>query len=369
MVKEVYFDNAATMTKIPEAIEAEANYYRDVDANALRGLYDRGVKATEMLEESRREVAKFVGAEASQIVFTRGATESLNMIANGLKPGEQDLVLVGINNHHSNILPWTERYKKVKITRDILNDPDLEKAKVVAMCGMSNVTGKSFVKDVLEARRRGKKAVLVVDAAQLAAHAELAEIIDAVDFLAFSGHKIGAPMGIGVLYGKDLSLLAPMHFGGEMVESVGYEEGIVTPELAGGPQKFEGGTLNMGGIVGLAAAARYWNSIDKKAEFEKVNKLTKKLVDALKLAPSIKVYAGENGIVSFNVDDVHPHDAAQVLNQYKIDVRAGYHCAQPFCVDSGFGPVVRASLSIFNTEDEVDYFVGKVKKVREDMGL
>lgn len=369
MVKEVYFDNAATMTKIPEAVQAEADYYRKVDANALRGLYDRGVKATEMLEASRRDVAEFVGAQASQIVFTRGATEGLNMIANGLELGDQDLILVGINNHHSNILPWTERYKNVKITKDILSDPDLENVKVIAMCGMSNVTGQSFVKDVLEARQKAEKAILVVDAAQLVAHAELAGIVDAVDFLAFSGHKIGAPMGIGVLYGKDLSLLRPMHFGGEMVESVNYNEGQVMPELADGPQKFEGGTLNMGGIVGLAAAARYWNDLDKKAEFAKVDKLTKKLVAGLKSIPFVKVYAGENGIVSFNVDGVHPHDTAQVLNHYKIDVRAGYHCAQPFCMSAGFGPVVRASLSIFNTEDEVGYFVESMKKVREDMGL
>lgn len=369
MVKEVYFDNAATMTKIPEAVQAEADYYREVDANALRGLYDRGVKATEMLEASRRDVAEFVGAQASQIVFTRGATEGLNMIANGLELGDQDLILVGINNHHSNILPWTERYKNVKTTKDILSDPDLENAKVIAMCGMSNVTGQSFVKDVLEARQKAEKAILVVDAAQLVAHAELADIVDAVDFLAFSGHKIGAPMGIGVLYGKDLSLLHPMHFGGEMVESVNYNEGQVVPELADGPQKFEGGTLNMGGIVGLAAAARYWNNLDKKAEFVKVDKLTKKLVAGLKSIPFVKVYAGENGIVSFNVEGVHPHDTAQVLNHYKIDVRAGYHCAQPFCTCAGFGPVVRASLSIFNTEDEVGYFVESMKKVREDMGL
>lgn len=369
MVKEVYFDNAATMTKIPAAVQAEADYYRDVNANALRGLYDRGAKATQMLEESRCEVAKFVGAEPAQIVFTRGATESLNMIANGLSLSDQDLILVGINNHHSNILPWTERYKNVKIVKDILSDPDLTKAKVIAMCGMSNVTGKSFVKDVLEARRKAQKAILIVDAAQLAAHCELADMIDAVDFLAFSGHKIGAPMGIGVLYGKELSLLSPMHFGGEMVESVNYENGQVVPELAAGPQKFEGGTLNMGGIVGLAAAARFWNGLDKKAEFLKVDKITKKLVDGLRAIPFVKVYAGENGIVSFNVDGVHPHDTAQVLNHYKIDVRAGYHCAQPFCMDAGFGPVVRASLSIFNTEDEVDYFVETIKKVREDMGL
>lgn len=369
MAKEVYFDNAATMTKIPEAVQAEADYYREVDANALRGLYDRGVKATEMLESSRRDVAEFVGAKASQIVFTRGATEGLNMVANGLDLSDQDLILVGINNHHSNILPWTERYKNVKVTENILEDPDLVKARVVAMCGMSNVTGKSFIKDVLEARRRAEKSILVVDAAQLAAHADLAEIVDAVDFLAFSGHKIGAPMGIGVLYGKDLGLLKPMHYGGEMVESVNYEDGCVMPELAVGPQKFEGGTLNMGGIAGLAAAARYWNNLDKKAEFAKVDKLTKKLVAGLKPIPFIKVYAGENGIVSFNVDGVHPHDTAQVLNHYKIDVRAGYHCAQPFCISAGFGPVVRASLSIFNTEDEVDYFVKTIKKVREDMGL
>jgi len=400
----VYFDNAATMTKIPEAIEAEADFYREIDANPLRGVYDSSVKATELLEETRKKVAKYIGAvnedgepNADEIVFTKSATESLNMVARGMARGgastyfyengygkngvldaSSDEVYIDIESHHSNMLPFGEWYRFGNVFNKVekyVCHKERGMHELVALTGMSNVTGENRIPLIEKIKKRDEVAIISVDGAQLLAHSKVDVKRQKIDFLSFSGHKIGAPMGVGVLYidKKWQHRMNLLNLGGGMVERVSVRKNIPNDPFSflgdvhrvekTGPERFEAGTLNMGAIAGLGAAIDYWNSINREAEFEKVRKFTRRLVEGMRKIDGIKVYAGENGIVAFNVEGVHPHDTAQVLASFGICVRAGYHCAQPFLDFKGWGPVVRASLSIFNTEEEVEYFLEKLPEV------
>lgn len=371
--RDIYFDNAATMTKIPESIKAELDFYKSIDANPLRGVYRRSVMATELLENTRKKILEFIGgSDDGEIVFTKGATEALNLAADGVRNiiSKDDLILVDICNHHSNILPWTERYTNAKIV-DLVKNTEISHAKIIAICGMSNVTGENFIAKVRMIRKENKDAILVLDAAQLIAHADLAEVINYVDFVAFSGHKIGSPMGVGVLYiGQKIKQnIEPMNYGGEMVDAVLYENNSVKPIFSEGAQKFEAGTLNLGGICGLSKSIDFWNHIDTRDAYKRENELTRYLTKKMSKMQDVTVYAGDNGIITFNVKDVHPHDCAQILDQFGISVRAGFHCAQPFLIYKNWGPVVRVSLSIFSTKEEVDYFLEVLSKVRLEMGF
>ena len=371
-MREVYLDNAATMTKFPEAIEAEARFYREVNANPLRSLYKKSVQATTGVNEAREAVLRLVHADKSYtVIFSRGTTEALNMVASGLIKGPDGFgvvpktakVVVDIESHHSNILPWKQRYRDVVIAKK-MDARELFAADVVSLTGVSNVTGKNFEKRIKTVRKTCPKAILGVDGAQMVGHVDFDIKRLGADFVAFSGHKFGAPMGVGgLIIKKELAdKLRPLNYGGEMVDAVSVEGEPVYSEI---PERLEAGTLPVGAIFGLFAAV-------KKVDFKKNQKIEKMVVQTAKKMGKIKgvkVLSSNGLILTFQVKDVHPHDVAQVLAESEIAVRAGWLCAEPFLRYKGWGPVVRASFSEFNTEKDTEALVTAVAKVREKMGV
>lgn len=374
--REVYLDNAATMTKFPAAIEAEAKFYREVNANPLRGLYKKSVQATTGVNEVREAVLRLVHADKSYtVIFSRGTTEAINLVSAGLIRGRDGFgvvnrdakVVVDIESHHSNILPWKQRYKNVVIAGK-MDARELFAAEVVSLTGVSNVTGQNFEKRIREVRRTCPKAILGVDAAQMLGHKDFDVKRLGADFVAFSGHKFGAPMGVGgLIIKKELAeKLRPLNFGGEMVDSVSVSGEPTFSEI---PERLEAGTLSVGAIFGLSAAVSEILRRDLRKDEKTVSKMVSEAAKGLRKIKGVKVLAANGPILSFQVSGVHPHDVAQILADEGISVRAGYLCAQPFLEYKGFGPVVRASFSISNTEKDVLALVQAVSKVREKMGV
>ncbi len=384
----VYFDNAATSQRPRQVLDAVSNFYKTTNANPLRGLYDWSMGATEMYENARKKVADFIGGvKSEEIIFTRNTTESLNLVAYSYgmdNVGEGDEIVVTVMEHHSNLLPWqmVARRNKAKL---VFLEPDEEgviseqeykskitdKTKIVAVGHVSNVMGVTNpVKEIAE-YAHSKGAIVVIDGAQSTPHMKVDVKEIGADFFAFSGHKMLAPMGIGALYGR-LELLEnmqPFLTGGEMIEYVTREDATYA-EL---PHKFEAGTVNAGDAVGLAAAIDYIREIGFDAIREQEEKLTKRLMDGMSKMPYIKIYGSKDpskhcGIVTFTMDGVHPHDLSSVLNDDKVCIRAGHHCAQPLMQFIGAGSTARASVYFYNTEEEVDRFLDKLSKVREVMG-
>ena len=384
----VYFDNAATTQKPNVVLERMVRYYESENANPLRGVYDLSVKATDAYENARARTAEFIGAEsASEIIFTRNASESLNLIAKSygetfLKEGDE--IVLTVMEHHSNLLPWQEVGKKTG-AKLVFLEPDktgfisdeeikakiTEKTKLVSLAHISNVLGrKNPVEKVIKAAH-DIGAVAVIDGAQAVPHTRVnVRELDA-DFYVFSGHKMLAPMGIGVVYGKKklLNKMPPFLTGGEMIEYVELDSAT----YAEVPHKFEAGTVNVGGAVGLQAAMDYLDKVGFDYIEETELRLTKRLFEGMKALPYIKIAGSENaeehnGIITFTIDDVHPHDSASILNDAKICVRAGHHCAQPLMKFLGFNSTLRASLYFYNTEEEVDRFLDSLTKVRGWLG-
>lgn len=384
----VYFDNAATTQKPNVVLERMVRYYESENANPLRGVYDLSVKATDAYENARARTAEFIGAEsASEIIFTRNASESLNLIAKSygetfLKEGDE--IVLTVMEHHSNLLPWQEVGKKTG-AKLVFLEPDktgfisdeeikakiTEKTKLVSLAHISNVLGrKNPVKKVIKAAH-DVGAVAVIDGAQAVPHTRVnVRELDA-DFYVFSGHKMLAPMGIGVVYGKKklLNKMPPFLTGGEMIEYVELDSAT----YAEVPHKFEAGTVNVGGAVGLHAAMDYLDKVGFDYIEETELRLTKRLLEGMKALPYINIAGSENaeehnGIITFTIDDVHPHDSASILNDAKICVRAGHHCAQPLMKFLGFNSTLRASLYFYNTEEEVDRFLDSLTKVRGWLG-
>ena len=373
----VYLDSAATMQRPKQVIEREAEYYKTRNANPLRGLYKLSEQSTEVLNQTRIKVAKYIGADPDEVVFIKNATEGINLIANGAREviGEKDKILVSLDSHHSNILPFTERYgEQVVVTEDVLEEfnRDKEAVKLVALTGLSNVSGEEQDKLIRELRESGYSGAILVDAAQLVAHRRIDVKKMDVDFLVFSGHKMGAPMGIGILYMRRewMEKITPLNYGGEMVEGVEYQNGAIKSEFAFGPQKFEGGTINMGGVAGLSAAIDFWQDHNKDNKlFDTVEELTSFLKEQIGEVEDAEVYYVKNGIVLLNIKGVHAHDTAQILSNYGVMVRAGWHCAEPFLTEKKIGPAVRVSLMFYNTKNELKYLTSILKKVRSEMGL
>ncbi len=373
----VYLDSAATMQRPNQVIEREAEYYKTRNANPLRGLYKLSEQSTKVLNQTRIKVAKYIGADPDEVVFIKNATEGINLIANGAREviGEKDKILVSLDSHHSNILPFTERYgEQVVVTEDILGEfkRDKETVKLVALTGLSNVSGEEQDKLIRELRESGYNGAILVDAAQLVAHRRIDVKKMDVDFLVFSGHKMGAPMGVGILYIRRewMGKIAPLNYGGEMVEGVEYQNGAIKSEFAFGPQKFEGGTINMGGVAGLSAAIDFWQDHNKDDElFGVVEELTSFLKEQIGEIEDAEMYYAKNGIVLLNIKGVHAHDTAQILSNYGVMVRAGWHCAEPFLTEKKIGPAVRVSLMFYNTKNELKYLTSILKKVRSEMGL
>lgn len=384
----VYLDSAATAQRPDVVIEAEMEFYRNYNANPLRGLYSLGIEATDRYEETRECVAKFIhAASAKEIIFTRNATESLNLVAysyglSHLQKGDE--IVVSILEHHSNQLPWRMVAEKTGAVVKYLecdrqghiSDADLqaafsEKTKLVAVTQVSNVLGIRTPIDKIVALARKSGAVVVLDAAQSTPHMEVDVQKLGVDFLAFSGHKLMAPMGIGVLYGRKelLSEMPPFLTGGEMIQTVTRDK-VVYAEL---PHKFEAGTVNGAGAWALAAAIRYLQEVG----YEQIQKqellLTTQLMDGLKKVPHVQVQGSPDpkehcGIVSFTIDGVHPHDVSSILDADGIAVRAGHHCAQPLMQQIGVMSTTRASMYFYNTEEDIEKLLASVQTIRRRMG-
>ena len=384
----VYFDNAATSQRPNQVLDAISNFYRTANANPLRGLYDWSMAATEMYEDSRRVVADFIGANSpEEIIFTRNTSESLNLVAYsyGLdNVSEGDEVVISVMEHHSNILPWQMVCRK-KNAKLVYLEPDEEgviskeeyeskitdKTKVVAIGHVSNVMGVTNPVKEIAAYAKSKGAIVVVDGAQSTPHMKVNVQELGADFFAFSGHKMLGPMGIGVLYGRKelLEKMSPFLTGGEMIEYVTRTDATYA-EL---PHKFEAGTVNASGAVGLAEAIRYLQNVGFEAIEAQEQKLTALLMEGMSKLPYIKIYGSKDpkkhcGIVTFTIDGVHPHDISSVLNDDHVCIRAGHHCAQPLMQFIGEGSTARASLYFYNTEEEVKIFLEKLAKVREVMG-
>ena len=369
----IYFDNAATMQKPSQVIERVREFYEKENANPLRGLYDLSVQAGEKVAEVREKVAKFMGAERTEeIVFTRSATEAINMTARmlGRKLAMDDEIICSLKAHHSNFLPWVELHREQRIGLSFAAEETELKytpnTKAVVLPGMSNVTGTEAV----VSRRPG--VFYTVDITQTIAHRRVEVAKEKIDLAQWSGHKIGAPTGVGVLYGRYdlLDQLEPAAVGGGMVDNVIVERGRLGVRYAKTPQKFEAGTLSVEGILGLGAAIDYLEQHDAKKLFKYVDELTTYAEAELKKLPEVKLVGAAHGIISFNVEGVHPHDVAQILADEGICVRAGYHCAQPLLDEVlKVGPVARASLTFYNTRAEVDKMVTALKTVRKKMGL
>ena len=373
----VYLDSAATMQRPNQVIEREAEYYKIRNANPLRGLYKLSEQSTEVLNQTRIKVAKYIGADPDEVVFIKNATEGINLIANGVREviGEKDKILVSLDSHHSNILPFTERYgEQVVVTEDILGEfkRGKEAVKLVALTGLSNVSGEEQNELIRELRESGYGGAILVDAAQLVAHRRIDVKKMDVDFLVFSGHKMGAPMGVGILYMRRewMEKITPLNYGGEMVEGVEYQNGAIKSEFAFGPQNFEGGTINMGGVAGLSAAIDFWQDHNKDNKlFGVVEELTSFFKEQIGEIEDVEIYYAKNGIVLLNIKGVHAHDTAQILSNYGVMVRAGWHCAEPFLTEKKIGPAVRVSLMFYNTKNELKYLTSILKKVRSEMGL
>lgn len=384
----IYIDNAATAQKPAVVIEAEKQFYEESNANPLRGFYPLSLRATEVYENARVAVRDFIHADSEkEIIFTRNTTEGLNLVAysyacHHLKLGDE--IAVTIMEHHSNLLPWqmaaqvtgaTLRYLECEpdgtLTDETLEVGINEHTRLLAVGHVSNVLGCVNPVRKMADRAHAFGAVVVVDAAQSAPHMPIDVHELQADFLAFSGHKLMAPMGIGVLYGKEALLeeMPPFMTGGEMISSVS-REGAVFAEL---PHKFEAGTVNAAGAAGLAAAIHYIEEVGFETIEAHELQLAGRAMEGLAKIPHVHVIGSEQpenhtGIVAFTIEQVHPHDVSEILAADGIDVRAGHHCAQPLLTYLKVYNTTRASFMFYNTPEEVDAFVKSVSEVRRKMG-
>ena len=375
----VYLDNAATTQKPLAVIQRISDYYLKENSNVHRGVHHLSQMATEAYENARSYVAKYIHAEESnEIIFTRGTTESINLLANVLSPWIQagDEIIISGMEHHSNLVPWQQlcernraRLKVLPVDLDGTLDLNfLEKmltpqVKLLAITHISNVLGTvNPVKEIVRIAHN-KGVPVLLDGAQGIAHAKVDVQDLGVDFYAFSGHKIYAPMGIGVLYGRFtwLRRLPPYQFGGEMIDQVSFEKTTFN-EL---PYKYEAGTPNVAGALGLEAALRYVEQTGLDSIFEHEDKLLRYATEKLEKVDGIRIigHAKEKAaVLSFLVNGIHPFDLGTLLDQMGIAVRTGHHCAQPLMDFYGIPGTVRASFAMYNTLEEVDIFVDAVKK-------
>ena len=386
----VYLDNGATTQKPESMIQAMCGYYGGCNANPHRGAYALSIEATDIYENTRERVRRFINApKAEEIIFTKNATEALNLVAYSYgrtKLGPGDEILLTIAEHHSNLVPWQEAAKATGAKLNYiylepdgnLSQKDIEtkitpRTKVVAVTHVSNVLGLvNPVRDIAD-RAHNAGAVVVVDGAQSVAHMAVDVQALGADFFAFSGHKMLSPMGIGVLYGRQelLSAMPPFLTGGDMIEYVSEQE-TTFAEL---PAKFEAGTQNVGGAAGLTAAIDYL----EKLGFDRIAAIEQELLDyalpQLKALPYVELYGcdttrnNKTGIITFNVKDVHPHDVSTILDAEGVAVRGGHHCAQPLMTYLEQNATCRASFYFYNTKDDVDRWIAALKKVREVMHL
>jgi len=383
----IYLDSGATSQKPESVISAEANFYRTINAAVHRGAHLLAEEASEAYESARANVAKFIGANTDEVVFTKSATESLNMVAYSLgNPGSTphisvgDEIVVSEMEHHANLIPWQQLAKRTgakltwfSITKDgRLDLSDIskvitKKTKIVAITHQSNVFGTIVPLTEITKAAHSVGALVVLDACQSAPHFAIDVKKLDVDFLAFSGHKTLGPTGVGVLWGKAevLEKLEPALFGGSMVDSVTMESAT----WASAPRKFEAGVPNMAQAVGLSAAIDYLNIVGMDKIFEHEQELTQQLLTGLSKISGVNVVGpldmkDRGGVISFTVDGVHPHDVGQVLDQYGIAVRTGHHCAWPLMKKLNLVGTTRASFHLYNDSDDINALLEAIEKVK-----
>ncbi|HEM2815347.1 TPA: cysteine desulfurase [Streptococcus suis] len=379
----VYLDNAATTQKPQQVLDVLADYYQKDNANVHRGVHTLSERATARYEAARQKVADFIQAKSSkEILFTRGTTTSLNWVAQFakeiLQPDQE--VIISVQEHHSNIIPWQQacqqtgaklRYVTLKngeLDMDHLRSLLSSKTKFVSLAHVSNVLGSIAPIGEIAELVHQVGAYLVVDGAQSVPHMAVnVQELD-VDFFAFSGHKMLGPTGIGVLYGKEelLNRMSPVEFGGEMIDFV-YEQSATWKEL---PWKFEAGTPNIAGAIGLGAAIDYLTEIGMDAIQAHEAELVDYVFPKLQAIPGLTIYGSQDlskrtGVIAFNLDDLHPHDVATALDYEGVAVRAGHHCAQPLLRYLQVPATVRASFYIYNTKADCDKLVEAIIKTKE----
>jgi len=376
----VYLDSAASAQKPEIVIQAMTDLMRHSYANVHRGLHTLANETTELYENARENIAKFIGAAASEIVFTRGATEALNLVAAGLGAGmsEGDEVLLTEMEHHANIVPWhflRERKGVVLRFAPILEDGALDlqalermispRTRVISLVHMSNVLGTVNPVAKVAALARAAGAVTVVDACQSVAHAPLDVAALGADFVAFSGHKLYGPTGIGVLWGKPerLAALPPWQGGGEMIDRVDFDH--IT--YAEPPLRFEAGTPAIIEAIGLGAAVKWLEGLDRPAIAAHEHALYEAAAAGLSGIPGARILGttrDKGAILSFTLEGAHAHDVAQLLDRYGVAVRAGAHCAEPLMRRLGVSSSLRASFALYNTRQEVDAFLDALDRTR-----
>ena len=384
--KEItYLDSGATTQKPIQVIKAVEEFYEKYNANPHRGAYSLSIEATEAYENTRKKIAKFINAkQPEEIVFSKNATESLNLIAYsyGIENLKKDNeIVISIMEHHSNLVPWQKVCKQTgaklnymyinnefEITEEEIESKITDKTKIVSITHVSNVLGtiNNIEKIIKYAHKKG--AIVIVDASQSIPHMKIDVEKLCCDFLIFSGHKMLAPLGIGVLYGKKelLNKMTPFLMGGDMIEYV-YEQETTFAPL---PNKFEAGTQNIEGVIGLGAAIDYIENIG----YDNIKKIEKEIVEYAKQELSkldyLELYMTPNrsnhsGVISFNIKDIHPHDVSSILDSKGICIRSGNHCAQPLMRFLGIDSTCRASFYFYNTKDDVDKLIEGLNKAYE----
>ncbi len=375
-----YLDNAASSLKPKPVIDMINHYYRDLGVNIHRGVYRLSYEATDLYEKARQKVADFINCKFEEVVFTRGASSALNLVASSLGMNEikaGDEIITSELEHHSSMLPWQNvaRIKKAKLVYVPLNEEKKitvenfkkvlsDKTKIVALNYVSNAMGYiTPIKEIINLAHE-KGAIVIVDAAQAVPHQSVDVKALDCDFLAFSGHKMCGPTGIGVLYGKYefLQSMEPIEFGGDMIDYVGLQE--VTYKDA--PYKFETGTPLIAGAIGLGGAIDYLLNIGFDFIVKQEEELRTYLLKEMKKLSDITIYnpTTETGIIAFNINGVHPHDAASVFDEDDVAIRAGHHCAQPLMHCLNQIATIRASLYFYNNKADIDKLIKAIKKAK-----
>ena len=375
----IYLDSAATSLTPNQVIEAMSSYYLKYNSNIHRGIYSLSVEATEIYENIRKQIAKFINASPEEIIFTKGTTESINIIANSLKLQNNENIVLTKFEHHSNIVPWKILSKKnnneikyLGIKDYQLNENDLEiidkNTKIVSFTYASNVTGTILpVKKIIQ-KAKENNSLTHIDAAQIVPHKKIDVKELDCDFLSFSGHKILGPTGIGVLYGKKklLEKINPLNYGGNMISDINE---ITFNDI---PFKFEAGTPNISAVFGLGEAINYIEAISFEKIDENEKRLTKKLIQELE-KENAEIYGLKEidkrlGIVSFNLKNINHQDLTLFLNEKNIAIRSGHHCAMPLLKEINVKGCCRISLYIYNTEDDINKLILAIKEAKKIFG-
>lgn len=386
----IYFDNAATTQKPKQVIESIKNFYENQNANVHRAVYSLSQEATEIYENAREQIAQFINSDSTEVIFTRGTTEAINLVAFswGLENLKQnDEIFISEMEHHSNIIPWeiisqrvgaTTKFIKIKengkLDFEYLKNNISKKTKIVCISQVSNVTG--IINDIKNISKIAFEngALVLVDGAQSVPHIKVDVEELGIDFLAFSGHKMLGPTGIGALFckKKHYENMIPFQGGGEMIKNVNYNTSIKKTEIQWNspPWKFEAGTPNIAGSIAFAEATKYLSNIGMDRVLNHEKQLTKYAFKRLKECKKITIYGPNEttnkcGIISFNVQGLSSHDVALFVDNFGIMIRSGYHCSQPLHQVFKLKSSARASFYIYNTVEEIDRFIEVLKEIEQ----